>query len=505
MKWTKLISFLTIVLLLFAVSYCEETDDISPKETDTEKADYAQPKKSLVRHDKKTNKIASGFQKSLRNIAKEAGPAVVNIRGEKKSPQKGLFNPFRFFKDKDKDKSQKPKNPKSQTIGSGFIFNKEGYIITNNHVIAATSNITVVLSDESEFEVKVIGKDPTSDLAVLKIESKKILPVIPLGDSSSIQPGDFAIAIGNPFGLSGTVTFGVISAVGRSERGIDRNAAFKNFIQTDAPINQGNSGGPLLNIHGQVIGVNTAIFSTGLSRGSVGIGFAIPINIAKKIVTQLIDKGMVERGYVGIQIKDLGKAMAKYHGLENNHGVLVNSVQANGPADKAGIKAGDIILEVNDKKVKNSNQLVRRVSAVPPKGKAKLTILRNKEKITMVIIVAKRPDQIAWSGSNSPQKTPFPSQSSDTKEWLGVTFKMTRNPQNKSKMVVAVADIKSDSPATKSTPPLEKGDVIESINYFNIENLASITQVIKQSQNKKLHRFSVLRKGMRQFIVVEIK
>ncbi|MDH4129527.1 MAG: trypsin-like peptidase domain-containing protein, partial [Spirochaetota bacterium] len=255
-------------------------------------------KNTVVQSDNNALEVALSLQRAIRNVAKSVSPSVVNIRTErivKKRSRRGTpYNFFDFFGDEHGfDGPQK-----MQSLGSGFVISKDGYIVTNNHVVQDADEITILFSDEKEYKGKIVGRDTRTDIAVIKIEPKHTIPVTPIGNSDEVQIGDFAIAIGNPFGLKGSFTLGVISA--RSRDDVDADAGLKNYIQTDASINQGNSGGPLLNINGQAIGMNTAIYST--SGGSVGIGFAIPMNIVKRVVVSLIEKGVVERGYLGVII-----------------------------------------------------------------------------------------------------------------------------------------------------------------------------------------------------------
>ncbi len=302
--------------------------------------------------------VAQALSRAFAAVVKKAAPAVVFIEVEKtvvrKEPHPFPFGPFpfdffgddfmrRFF-------PQIPRKFKQRGAGSGFIVSPEGLIFTNNHVVEGADKVIVKLADGRTFKGKVVGRDPQSDVAVLKIKGHN-LPTVPLGDSDKIQVGEWVIAIGNPFGLSHTVTVGVVSAKGRSGLGI---TDFEDFIQTDAAINPGNSGGPLLNIRGEVIGMNTAIFSR--SGGYMGIGFAIPINIVKLVAEQLVEKGKVVRGWLGVVIQDLTPALAQEFGLERTEGALVAEVLKGSPADRAGLRPGDVIVGYEGKPVKNSSR-----------------------------------------------------------------------------------------------------------------------------------------------------
>ncbi|HEO64760.1 MAG TPA: PDZ domain-containing protein, partial [Spirochaetes bacterium] len=373
------------------------------------------------------------------------------------------------------------------------------------HVIDGATNITVVLKNKTEYKGRVIGKDKITDLAVIKIEADKDIPTLSFGEASSIQVGSFAIAVGNPFGLSGSFTFGVISATGRTGINIDRNAAFKHFIQTDASINQGNSGGPLLNIKGEVIGINTAIYST-TGRGSVGIGFAVPATTAKHVIRQLIDKGRVDRGYIGVQPKDLDPAMAKHFKLESNKGVIVQRVLADGPAHKAGIETGDIILSVNGEGVKDTIHLIDLISHIQPGEKAKLKILRKGKSMQLTINLGKRPGQIVLSEKVMEEEKEKTSEDS----WLGLSFGMTQDsrtgvPKLVAKNEVVITGIEKNSPASLASKPLQVDDILESINSYPIQDMDSLEKVIKRIKGEKSFIFAFLRKGQRIFTVIQAR
>jgi len=278
-----------------------------------------------------------------------------------------------------------PRKFQQRGQGSGFIISKDGYILINNHVVGDADLIKVKLSDGREFKAKVIGTDPQSDVAVIKIDATN-LPVLRLGDSDKLEVGEWVIAIGNPFGLSQTVTVGVVSAKGRSRIGIND---YEDFIQTDAAINPGNSGGPLVNIHGEAVGMNTAIFSR--SGGYMGIGFAIPINMAKAIKDQLLKKGKVTRGWLGVVIQDIDEELAKSFGLEKTEGVLIAEVSEGSPAEKAGLKQGDIILRLNGKKVDDLGELRNKIALTAPGTKVKLEVLRENKRRTIQVTIGEQP------------------------------------------------------------------------------------------------------------------
>ncbi|MDH4128358.1 MAG: trypsin-like peptidase domain-containing protein, partial [Spirochaetota bacterium] len=370
------------------------------------------------------------------------------------------------------------------------IFSKEGYIITNDHVIDGATNITVILNNLKEYKATVVGRDPISDLSIIKINYGKDIPVVSFGDSSKIDIGNIVIAIGNPFGLSNSLTFGVVSAKGRTD--IDKNASFKHFIQTDASINQGNSGGPLIDLNGNVIGVNTQILSTA-GKGSIGIGFAIPINITKQIIKQLIIKGKVERGYIGAIVGPIPKEIAKYFKIEDKAGIFVNDILPNGPAYKAGLKPGDIILSINNQSVKTTAELIGLISEIHPNHPAKINILRNGKKQLLTIFVANRPNEVVLN-NNLNEET-------KKNDWLGITLGLSNSKKNNNiQSPIVVKDININSPAFNK---LRVGDIVESINYKPINSLSTLNKVIREEKNKKSFLFVVIRKGRRLFFVID--
>ena len=323
-------------------------------------------------------------------VAEHVTPSVVNIStvtsGKGRTPNE-LFRPFGnepFFRDFfDRFFEGMPRRRQQTSLGSGVIIDKSGLILTNNHVIKDADEITVKFANNQEAKGKVVGIDPKTDLAVIRVSAKEDLPVATLGDSDLLHVGQWAIAIGNPFGLDHTLTVGVISATGRSEVGI---AAYENFIQTDASINPGNSGGPLLNIRGEVIGINTAIVASGQ-----GIGFAIPVNMARKVMEDLVKKGRVTRGWLGVGIQPLTPELAKTFGVSADEGILVNQVMPKSPAEAAGLKTGDLILSVDGKPVKDPRQLQRLIAEAEIGKSIELTIQREKEQRTLKVQVGEMP------------------------------------------------------------------------------------------------------------------
>lgn len=324
---------------------------------------------------------------SYASAVEAAAPSVVNIYTTKVTVERrsGLFDDpvfQRFFGDRF---SSQPEERRQTSLGSGVIINDRGFILTNHHVIKGADEIRVVLSNGDTFAAEVAGTDPDTDLAVIKTEQSN-LPAITVGDSQYLRVGDVVLAIGNPFGVGQTVTMGIVSATGRNQLGIN---TFENFIQTDAAINPGNSGGALINAHGELIGINTAIFSK--TGGSNGIGFAIPIELAKGVMDQILKQGRVVRGWLGIAGQDLTPALAKAFGLPDIHGVLVSGVLEGGPADQAGIEPGDIITRIDNRVPGSSFDILSIISALPPGTKVKIRGLRGEKILKLEAVVSERP------------------------------------------------------------------------------------------------------------------
>ncbi|MGD0264848.1 MAG: Do family serine endopeptidase [Candidatus Methylomirabilota bacterium] len=323
-------------------------------------------------------------------VAEMVTPAVVNIStvttGKGRTPTE-QFRPFGndpFFREFfDRFFEGMPRQRRQTSLGSGLIIDKSGLILTNNHVIKDADEITVKFANNKEAKGTIVGTDPKTDLAVIRVSTTEDLPVVVLGNSDALHVGEWAIAIGNPFGLDHTLTVGVISATGRSEVGI---AAYENFIQTDASINPGNSGGPLLNIRGEVIGINTAIVASGH-----GIGFAIPVNMARKVMEDLVKKGKVTRGWLGVGIQSLTPELAKSFGVGADEGILVNQVMPKSPAEAAGLKTGDLILSLDGKPVKDPRELQRLIGDAEIGKSIEFTILRDKARQTVKVQVGEMP------------------------------------------------------------------------------------------------------------------
>ena len=406
------------------------------------------------------------LQEAFEKVAEVALPAVVNISTDQKVKVKPFFSPFDdnplfrdFFDDFFGDVLPREREYKSTSLGSGFIISKDGYIVTNDHVVKNADEITVKLNDKRVFKAKIIGRDPKTDIAVIKINGDN-LPTLKLGNSDKLKIGQWAIAVGNPFGLNGTLTMGVISATGRSNLGIE---TYEDFIQTDASINPGNSGGPLLNIYGEVIGINTAIIATGQ-----GIGFAIPINMAKNIIDQIINKGKIERSWLGIGIQKLTPELAESMNIKIKTGVLINRVYENSPAEKSGLKEGDVIIECNGKKLEDPSDLQKIVISVPVGSSLELKILREGKEKVFTIKTEKMPDEEKIEKVET------------EKNILGIKVRDMLPSEKKNafyKSGVVVTDIEPNSPA--DIAGIQEGDIIFTINQKTIKTTKDFNQIVK--------------------------
>jgi len=353
--------------------------------------------------------------KAFTSIAEKASPSVVGIEAVKvidRSGQLGRQFQSPFFDDDlfryffgPRFRNQTPRSRREplteRAQGSGFIISKDGYIITNNHVVdnARDNEVTVKLSDERELTAKVVGTDPESDVAVIKIDVDDNLPFLELADSDLLEVGEWVVAIGNPFGLNHSVTSGIVSAKGRNRLYALDDIDFQDFIQTDAAINPGNSGGPLLDLDGKVVGMNTAIL--GPNGANAGIGFAIPVNMIKVISDQLIENGKVVRGYLGVNIRDLTDLLAETLDIKQTKGALIDDVRKDTPAEKAGIKKYDVIVELNGQPIENANDLMKKVAALKPGTKVELLVLRDGREKTITVTLAERPTAAAADTNQS--------------------------------------------------------------------------------------------------------
>jgi len=416
-------------------------------------------------------------------IAEIVSPSVVNISAEKKVTRSApgfewhFEGPFDdFFKDFFKGM---PKfEGKTQTLGSGFTVSEDGYLITNYHVIKDASNIVVKLTNKKEFKgdkVKIIGVDQRTDIALLKIENGEKLPYLKFGDSDKVKVGDWAIAIGNPYHLEGTVTVGVISAKGRANIPLPGGPDFQSFLQTDAAINPGNSGGPLVNIHGEVIGINTAITSP--TGGNVGIGFAIPANLAKNIIDELKDKGKVTRGYLGVYLQEITGDLKDALGLPSLKGVLISDVVENTPASKAGLKSGDVVLEFDGKEVEDLQSFRIHVASTQVGKTVKMKIFRDSRKKMISVKMGEFPEKLSSATDEEKEESELGLKVIDVTDSQAERF----NLETKSGVVVIAVTI--NSPAEEAG--IRVGDVILTIEKNEIKNVNSYRAVVSKLKKGK--------------------
>lgn len=436
-----------------------------------------------------------GAPMSFADMVAKLQPAVVNISTKQTIVQQAQANPFagtpfaELFGGQGGGSGGPPVRREGASLGSGFIISADGYIVTNNHVIApgargaSVESITVTLPGRKEYTARVVGRDPTSDLAVLKIDAKG-LPFVRLGDSTRARVGDWVVAIGNPFGLDGTVTAGIVSAVHRvTGGGTDR------FIQTDASINQGNSGGPMFNLNGDVIGINSQIFSS--SGGNIGIGFAIPTEDAKPIIDRLMKGQTVQRGYLGVGISPVTDDIATALGIPKNQGEIIASVEPSGPAGRAGVRVGDVVTRVNGEEVTPDQTLSYLVANVAPGSAARLDVLRNGRPQTLSVTVASRPseEQLASTLGNTenafPEESDEPAPSAAGGNGIGVTVQPLTPAIARAVgvdstvrgVVVSAVDQASDA-----GQKLRRGDVIQSVNGAPVTSAAQLAAGVAQAK-----------------------
>ncbi|HEY4745334.1 MAG TPA: DegQ family serine endoprotease, partial [Desulfuromonadaceae bacterium] len=402
-------------------------------------------------------------QQAFTNLVKAVTPSVVNISTVgKKKLVRPFFESSPFFEDFFGERSR-PQYRRETSLGSGFILNKDGYIVTNDHVVRDAETIQVKLSNDKVYDAKVVGRDQKSDIAVIKIHAAD-LPTAVLGDSDKLEVGQWAIAIGNPFGLDRTMTVGVVSATGRSNMGIE---TYENFIQTDASINPGNSGGPLLNVYGEVIGINTAIVAAGQ-----GIGFAIPVNMAKPIITQLIQKGNVSRGWLGVTIQPVTEELAKSFGLRQAKGALVNDVLKGSPADKAGIRQGDVITGFNGSEVKDPAHLQRLVSEAGVGKPVRVTVVRDGKTLDLNMTLA--------NAENAPKQQREPRSNKGQQQGEADPLGLVVDDLERGSGVVVV-EVARGSAAEEAG--IRHGDVIVSINRRKVANTADYSRIVEQAMD----------------------
>ncbi|MGE0392398.1 MAG: Do family serine endopeptidase [Vicinamibacterales bacterium] len=454
---------------------------------------------------------------TFRTIAKAVNPAVVNIRTESKQKGQDLSDFFggggggggddlfeRFFgapgnRDRRGQRSE-PKEQVAVAAGTGFIIDKAGFIMTNNHVVEGATKIEITLDGDEDvsYKAKIVGRDPLSDSALLELIEKpnRVLPEVKLGDSAQMQPGDWVMAIGNPFGLAHTVSVGVISAVERSFPVAD--GRFQQVLQTDAAINPGNSGGPLLNIRGEVVGMNTAIYSDSRASGNIGIGFAMPVNLLRDLLPQLRG-GKVTRGRIGVGVNPVPTSALQEFGLTSKMGALVSTVDRKGPAYKAGVEPGDVIIEFNGRPVKNNTELVAMVGSTKPGSTVPLKVMREKQPKSLSITIEELNIEEPASDLSSS------SDDEETSKGFGLTLgNITPEVSRRLKLEsgvrgAIVMDVEPGSPASRGLAP---GDIITRVNGKNVSTAAQASTELNAIRSGGTARLLVLRNGQDTFVIL---
>jgi serine protease Do len=471
-----------------------------------------------------TSPMALMQHQSFAPLVKKVSPAVVNISVTQsgasdtmaEGPAEGTAPDFRnspfdeflrrFFEQQNPNGQRHlfPQMPGGQphriALGSGFIIDPSGYVVTNSHVVGNAGKVEVTLQDNSKYPAKIIGRDPKTDIALLKIKADKPMPYVSFGDSGASQVGDWVMAVGNPFGLGGTVTTGIISARGRDIH----SGPFDDFLQIDAPINRGNSGGPTFNLDGQVIGINTAIYSP--NGGSVGIGFAVPSNIAKTVVAQLKEHGKVSRGWLGVQIQEVTPAIAASLGLQGEHGALVAVVTPNSPGAKAGLKQGDVVLSFNGNDVSRLRDLPRLVAETAPDSEAKLKVWRNGQTVDLQAALGELPnnEQVA---SATDQEDEDASARADA---LGMHFaplsSQLRRELHTGKDVQGVVITRIDPGSAADEVGLSEGDIVVAIDQQPVKSPQEAAAKLKEAAGsaKKSALLLLNRRGVTQYVGVNL-
>ncbi|HEY6263117.1 MAG TPA: DegQ family serine endoprotease [Nitrospiraceae bacterium] len=420
--------------------------------------------------------MSGGEGKNFVEIAKSVKPAVVNIAASRsgklgESPHGSLEDPFfrKFFGDEFFKRDAPQREPKERGQGSGVIVEAGGLIITNNHVVNKADEIRVFLSDKREFKGKLIGTDAKTDIAIVKIEATG-LPTIPWADSDQLEVGEYVLAVGSPFGLTQTVTMGIVSAVGRASMGI---AEYEDFIQTDAAINPGNSGGALVNVRGELVGINTAIFSQ--SGGSMGIGFAVPSNLSRAVMDQLVRTGKVVRGWLGVAIQDLTPELATQFGITDTKGVLVSDVMADSPAKKAGFERADVIVDYDGKPMDSPTHLRNAVAQTPIGKKVSVKLIRDKKPKTIDVTIAEQPKTLGQPGAPESRESAVPTGVLSDLEVRELNEDLTARYGLKStERGVVVVGVKSGSTAEEMG--VREGDIILEVNRKAVNSLKSYEQ-----------------------------
>jgi len=404
-----------------------------------------------------------------------------------------FYDPFfgDFFGGDDPGRGR-PREEREESLGSGVIVSPDGYLLTNNHVVENATEIRISLADKREMKAKLVGTDPHTDVAVIKVDAKDLKPLA-IRDSAGVKPGEFVLAVGNPFGLGQTVTLGIVSATGRGNLSI---ADYEDFIQTDAAINPGNSGGALVDVNGALIGINTAILSR--SGGNQGIGFAVPINMARQVMEKIIKDGRVVRGWLGVSVQPVTPAMARALGLEKPEGALVADVTPGSPADKAGLRRGDVVLSINGEPIDETRELSLKIAMLPPGAKARLKVVRKGREMEIPVVLTERPAE-ARASNRAPERAAVRvlaglevgNLTPQIRQELGLPADTTG---------VVAASVEPGTPAAEAG--LRPGDVIQEVNGEAVANVSQFEQAVRKSAGKPV-MLLVNRGGSTLYVAVE--
>jgi Do/DeqQ family serine protease len=479
---------LLALILAFTASACRNLTGTEPNPPSSPEAQ--QPQAPIV---------VNGIRTSYADVVEKTSPAVVRIEAEHRNTSSQTDFPFG---DDIFGPGRIPRGPQIERgIGSGVLVSADGTILTNNHVIDGADKITVILSNNQTYEAKLVGSDPPTDLAVLKIDSQN-MPFLTLGNSDAVRVGDIVLAIGNPLGIGQTVTAGIISAKGR-RTGLSygsSNDSFEDFLQTDAPINRGNSGGALVNLNGELIGINSQILSGGPSGGNIGIGFAIPSNMAKSVMEQLLKDGKVRRGMLGINIQDLTGDTAKALNLENVTGVLVSNVRQGSAAEKAGIRRRDVITAVNGEKIEDGNALRNKIASTAPGSEVTLSIIRDGKPMEIKAVL----DEYQYENASNQPSSGNNNQQGGKGGKLGITVQpltdqLARQLQLDSTDGVLVTGVDPSGPAAEAG--IDRGDVILELNGKTVKTLDDVQSALEGATGKPV-LLLVSRQGRTFYVTV---
>ena len=480
-RWV--IGVILVGTLGFSLIQCSQAPSQSPEATRASRVAPAatpQPAIALASDAPPIVKVATPLlasNETFVKVSKEAMASVVNISATKRTAVQGQTNPFfddpffrRFFGEEFERRFKQPRERQEQGLGSGVIVSADGYIVTNNHVVEQADDLMVLLGDKRKFPAKLVGTDPKTDLAVIKIEATD-LPTLPWGDSTGLQVGELVLAVGNPFGLNQTVTMGIISAVGRANVGI---VDYENFIQTDAAINPGNSGGALVNLQGQLIGINTAIFSR--TGGYMGIGFAIPSQMVKHVMQSLIGHGKVIRGWLGVSIQELSDDLAKQFDAPDTNGALVGDVFATSPAGQAGLQRGDIIRMYDQVPVKDPTHLRTLVAETVPETSVPLTILRNGKEKQLSVSIGEMPKDLAAVAKAGPDSI------RGDHALAGLMVEPVKPGQTDTGHGVVISQVKPNSAAERAG--IRSGDILVEVNRSEVRSVEDFQQLVSNLEAK---------------------